>query len=211
DPATTGNADTADLPEGYDGDPRLLGIDLNECEKAHNASPRLALDRPRFDKVRDIIGAAAMTGGENLRPFGAFVCESVVFLVDGRFEFGRDVRDPAGAKAAVICCVHDEYDENVDLAAFDIDSGAVAIWRGRVGMLGEYWLAAATFDEPLIVHETALDWLRAGREGLYVIDLGRAGRLLAGRSIAVKDVAFGAALRAALRLEPVILVSEEAP
>ena len=35
DPATTGNADTPDLLEGYDGDPRLLGVGLNECEAAH--------------------------------------------------------------------------------------------------------------------------------------------------------------------------------
>ena len=203
DPATTEDADTADLSEGYDGDPRLLGIGLNEVEAEHASCAPLVLNAALYAKLFALAGGQGVDGAGG---FDSLVYDVVVSLPGGRFEFARDMRDATGAKVAVIIPARDEYLEHVDLVALDLDTGAIATWLGRVAMLGQEWLSAATFDEPLIVHETALDWLRAGREGLYVIDLGRAGRLLAGRSIAVKSVVFGAALRAALRLEPQIFV-----
>ena len=204
DPATTGNADTADLPEGYDGDPRLLGVGLNECEAAHGSCAPLVLNMALYAKLFALgIRGRAVDG---YGPFDSLVYDTVAFLAGGRFEFARYVRDATGAKTAIIIPARDEYLEHVDLVALDLDTGETATWLGRIALLGQEWLSAAMFDEPLLVHETPLDWLRAGREGLCVVDPGRAGRLLAGRSIAVTDVAHAVELRAALRLEPEIFI-----
>ncbi len=197
DPATTGNADTPDLLEGYDGDSRLLGLNLNDVEKTHASCAPLVLNTGLYAKLFALAGGQGVDGAGG---FDSLVHEVVVFLPGGRFEFARDLRDATGAKAAVIIPARDEDFEHVDLVALDLETSAIATWLGRVAVLGQEWLAAATLDEPLMVHETPLDWLRAGREGLYVVDAGRAARLLAGRSIAVKDVAHGVELCAALRL-----------
>ena len=121
---------------------------------------RLSSDAPFTRSVRARPGARV-----SMAPAGStgLVYDVVVFLPGGRFEFARGLRDATGAKTAIIIPALDEYLQLADLVALDLETGAIATWLGRVAMLGQQWLSAATFDEPLLVHETPLDWLRAGR------------------------------------------------
>ena len=79
--------------------------------------------------------------------------------------------------AALIVLALDVYGDPVDLVAFH--GGPTSFsgsWLGRVGMLGEdnLWRARDVLD----VHATPLDWLRAERRGVCVVDPVRAAPAL---------------------------------
>jgi hypothetical protein len=94
--------------------------------------------------------------------FGLCV-DSVAFLSGQCFEFARYFRDASGSRLAIIVPTRNELGDIVDLAAIDLDTSEVALWRGRAAMLGQENVFAPRMGEPLLVHETALDWLRAER------------------------------------------------
>ena len=93
-----------------------------------------------------------------------------------RFEFGRYSRTEFLDGPAYIAVAFDREAEPVDLVAWR--QGFVGSWLGRIGLLGEEQLDSPRFDEPLLVHPDTLSWLRAGRDGVVVVDPVRAAPLL---------------------------------
>lgn len=176
----------------------------NPCAGALAECP-LVLEHPgiRADLLALSISGRAVAG-PSLLDF--LHVESVVFLDGGRFEFARYLRDASGAFPAVIIAARDVDGEIIDVAAIDLKRGLVATWLGVAAVLGAEQIAAGS--GPPLLHETALDWLRAGRRGVYVVDSRRAAFHLAGVSITVKRRAFGVEVRRALRLEPMVTVME---
>jgi hypothetical protein len=78
-------------------------------------------------------------------------------------------------------------------------------------MLGQDNLHGWRLGEPLIIHETPLEWLQAGREGVFVIDPQRASPLLRlVEPLGVKRPEFGRQLQAALTIRaPRIVVAAQ--
>jgi hypothetical protein len=136
--------------------------------------------------------------------------DSVVFLAGGRFEFARDLCDASGNAVALIIPVYDDLSALTDLAAFNLDTGKLGIWRGRVPMLGAENLYGWRLGDPLVMHETPLDWLKANREGVFVIDPQRASPLLRQvEPLGVKSAIFGRRMRDAMTIRaPRIVVAE---
>lgn len=59
-------------------------------------------------------------------------------------------------------------------AGFRLEAPAVFWATSSIPFLGEESLHRSThFQEPLMVHETPLQWLRAGREGIVILDWQR--------------------------------------
>jgi hypothetical protein len=136
--------------------------------------------------------------------------ESIVFLPGDRFEFARDVRDASGAVVAVVFAAPDDLGQLLDLAAWDPDSGRLALLLGRVAMLGQDSIYGWRLGEPLAMHETPLQWLQSNREGVFVIDPQRASPLLRMvEPLGVRCASFGHRMRAAMTLRaPRIVVAE---
>ncbi|RYC29410.1 hypothetical protein D3273_23980 [Lichenibacterium minor] len=94
-----------------------------------------------------------------------------------RFEFSRFSRGAFLDISAFILVALDREGEIADLVAFRGGENAFAgSWLGRIGLLGEEQLDRAR-DE-LRVHADVLSWLRAGRQGVVVIDPVRAAPML---------------------------------
>ncbi|RYC29706.1 hypothetical protein D3273_22465 [Lichenibacterium minor] len=94
-----------------------------------------------------------------------------------RFEFSRFSRGAFLDVSAHILVALDREGEIADLVAFRGGENAFAgSWLGRIGLLGEEQLDRAR-DE-LRVHADVLSWLRAGRQGVVVIDPVRAAPML---------------------------------
>jgi hypothetical protein len=96
--------------------------------------------------------------------------DAVVPLPSGRFDFARDVRDATSAVVALIVPAHDDTGELDDLVALDLERDFLGTWLGQASMLGQHNLYGWRVGEPLVAHETALDWLRADRQGVFVIN-----------------------------------------
>ena len=72
--------------------------------------------------------------------------------------------------------------------------------RGVAIILGEWAVELGeTYDEPVRVYRTPLDWLRAGGEGLVIVDWTEAYFRLAGLQLVASDVAHGEELQRRLR------------
>ena len=125
------------------------------------------------------------------------------------FEFARDARDPSEAVAAIVLAAPDELGQLTDLAAWEPETGRMALLLGRVSMLGQDNLYGWRLCEPLLMHDTPLEWLMAGREGVFVIDPERASPLLrAVEPLGVQSPEFGRQIQAALTIRaPRILVA----
>jgi hypothetical protein len=146
--------------------------------------------------------------------FDALHVADVIFRPGGRFDFSRDVREVRGHVAGAIIPARNECGDLVDLAAWNVDDGELALWRGVASMLGEDQLNAPRIEsETLAVFAVFADvasWLRAGRQGVVIIDPARARWRLTGERLAVDDVALGRRIRDALRLpEPQIMVASK--
>ena len=101
----------------------------------------------------------------------------VVHPAGRRFEFSRFSRGAFLDVSAFILVALDREGEIVDLVAFRGGENSFAgSWLGRTGMLGEEQLDRAR-DE-LRVHGDVLSWLRAGRQGVVVVDPVRAAPML---------------------------------
>ena len=176
------------------GGPNELELKLMEC-------PPVASD----------VGRHAELWTRGVRWTADLYDEPVVFLQDGGFKFARDVRDASEAVAAIIFPAPDELGQLIDLAAWDPETGRLALWLGRVSMLGQDNLYGCRLGEPLMVHETSLEWLQAGREGVFIIDPQRASLLLRMvEPLGVKRPEFGRQLQAALTIRaPRIVVATQ--
>ena len=121
----------------------------------------------------------------------------------------RHARDASGAVGAVVFLASDDLGNPLDLAAWEPETGRLALWLGRVAMLGQDNLYGWKVGEPLIVHETPLEWLQAGREGVFVIDPQGASPLLRMvEPLAVKRPEFGRQLLSALTIRAPRIVVE---
>jgi hypothetical protein len=198
---------TADLEAGQvslawsPADWRLAKGGLSECEMTLLDCSPVASDPQRHASLWNL-------GVRN--SIGLHV-DSVVFHQNNLFEFARDARDASGAVLAVVFMAPDDLGDPLDLAAWEPETGRLALWLGRVSMLGQGNLYGWRIGEPLMVHETALEWLQAGRGGVFVIDAQRASPLLRmAELLGVKRPEFGRQLQATLSIrDPRILVSAQ--
>ena len=130
-----------------------------------------------------------------------------MFLPNGRFEFARDMREATGAVVAIVFPAPNELGELIDLAAWEPETGKLALLLGLVSMLGQDALYGPRLSEPLAMHETALDWLKADRDGVFVIDPQWASPLLRiVEPLAVKRAAFGRRMHSAMTIPPPSIV-----
>jgi hypothetical protein len=178
---------------------RLANGDSSECEMALLESAPVASDLPTHTGL----------SARGIRETAGLYVEPIVFLPNGRFEFARDAHDGSGAVVAVIFLAPDDFGKAFDLGAWEPETGRLALWLGRVSMLGQDNLSDWRLGDPLMVHETPLEWLQAGREGVFVIDPQRASPLLRMvEPIGVKRPEFGRQLQAALSIRaPRIVVA----
>ena len=137
--------------------------------------------------------------------------EPVVFLPGDRFEFARDARDASGAVVAIVFPAPDDLGRLIDLAAWSPETGRLALLLGRVSMLGQDNLCGWRLGEPLAMHETPLEWLKANREGVFVVDPQRASPLLRMvEPLGVKRSSFGRRMREAMTIRaPRIVVAQD--
>ncbi len=189
-----------------DLDPRLLGVGLSTAETGLLDCIPVVLHESTYVKLFALgVHGAALTGRDY---FDTLHCEAVCFLPGDRFEFARDMRDARGHVLAVIIPALAENGETVDLAAWRLDTGALATWLGVAVMLGEDRLTAPRIEvDALRVFPGPLEWLRAERRGVVILDPERARWRLAGERLIVDDAPFGRRIREALRLpEPRVFV-----
>ena len=194
------------VPE-VNSDLRLLGLGLNECERELLDCFPVVLHEDTYARL-----FATGISGDAVNGCGAFDAlhvEPVIFRPRGRFEFSRNVHDARGHLAAIIIPVRDECADLIDLGAWTIDNHALALWRGVASMFGASNVFAPRLGEPLVVHETVLEWLRSGRRGVFVIDPKRAAPLLhIAQPLGVTNEAFGRRLQTLLTIQsPQILVA----
>jgi hypothetical protein len=134
----------------------------------------------------------------------------VVFEPRARFfDFADERGDDSAAKPAFIFIARDEFSEACDLIAWEPSSGRLAPWYGRARILGAENLYAPRIlnEGALPVCETPLDWLRAERLGVVILNAASARWHLDGMGLIVGNAAFGRSLRDALRWpEPRIVV-----
>ena len=94
-----------------------------------------------------------------------------------RFEFTHYDETAGEEVCALVVLALDAWDNPVDLIAFHAGpTPFIGSWLGRVGLLGEEQIRRTR--DVLQVHASPLDWLRAGREGVCVVDPVRAAPML---------------------------------
>jgi hypothetical protein len=183
--------------------------DLGPCREALLDCAPVTTHAPTYAKLFALgIYGAALTGRSF---FDALHVEAVGFLPGARFEFARDMRDASGHELAVIIPARGKAGDLIDLVAWSLDGGALATWRGVAAMLGEDMLTAPRIEiDGLHAFPGPLEWLRAGRQGVVILDADRARWRLVGERLVVADPAFGQRLRATLRLpEPRVFIQKE--
>jgi hypothetical protein len=103
--------------------------------------------------------------------------DDVVFLPRGTFEFSRYKKDYPAESALTFAC-WDALGDPQDVCAWQPATGKTATWFGRAALLGEDNLYAPQVDGGLQVHRHALDWFRAKRYGVVILDHQRAAPIL---------------------------------
>jgi hypothetical protein len=122
--------------------------------------------------------------------------DQVTFLKDERFEFERYRHSESPADKAVIIVARGETSEPVDLVAWCPANGHFAPWLGRVAILGAHVISEPRLNAPLMVFPSPIEWLRAGRRGVVILNLVLARSLLcAEQPLGVNNLDFGFALR----------------
>ncbi|PSC03817.1 hypothetical protein SLNSH_17050 [Alsobacter soli] len=135
--------------------------------------------------------------------------DEVVRECAGMFEFSRYSPDQKSLRAYTFVGT-DRYGEPCDVVAWDPKSDELLSWSARAIVAGEDELVAPRLEGGLRVHASALDWLRAGRRGVLVVDWERAGPLLRDEgSLLVDDKKLGRRLLDAISITPKILLDEK--
>jgi len=121
------------------------------------------------------------------------VLAGAVAITGNRFEF-------MGTHIAIIFACLDETCDLVDLAAWRPAAKQLALWRGRVKMLGEENAVLPRLGESLAIHDTPLEWLQADRRGVVLIDAPASLSLLyAASPVSVSSSAVRSTLQSAWR------------
>ena len=122
----------------------------------------------------------------------------------------RFVTEPGEGVAAIIAVARDQSGVGVELVAWSAREGWAASESGNLGLLGREWLNPLA-EEAVDVHAGVLDWLRAGRRGVVMVDRARAVvALREAREITVRDVKFGVTLDRLLTIHAPKIVVEAA-
>jgi hypothetical protein len=120
------------------------------------------------------------------------------------FDFAEEVGGE-GAVPAFVFLAFDELGEPADLVAWAPREKRLAAWFGASSLLGaeELWTPRLTKEGALAVFETPLGWLRAGREGVVVIDPRRAAPTLRlAEPLVAESIEHGEKLRRVLKVKP---------
>jgi hypothetical protein len=142
------------------------------------------------------------------RPAAPVRAARVVFT-ERYFDFAAEHDEDARPALCVIA--RDEFGIVDDLVAFD-GRARVGRWLGRAVLLGEQMRFFPRVESPALrVFADPLQWLRAERHGVVILDQGRARWRLAGDMLSVDDPAFGRRVRDMLCLpKPKIFVAPKA-
>ena len=96
----------------------------------------------------------------------------------------------------MIFVVRDHIGNPTDLAAWNGGLRTPTLWCSRGSMLGAENLFGFRMREALEIHQTPLEWLRAGCRGVVIIDPQKSANLLRGAEpLQASSVAHGRALR----------------
>ena len=126
------------------------------------------------------------------------------------FDGDRFELDPKGRHALTFVCF--DRDEPIDVCAWQPKTGEMATYSGRAIFLGDeddVFNPATWFDGgDLLIHASPLDWLKADREGVVILDMARAGPQLAQcRSVSVADDKLAAKIFKSTRpIEPAVKI-----
>ena len=143
--------------------------------------------------------AGAPDSGERAVRFARVIFDGPSFDFDPTADFDMQAE---GVPAAVVLALND-FAEPADLVAWPLKGDGLASWLGAVAMLGQQHVMAPRLDPALNVFRTGLDWLRGEREGVVLIEPGRAARHLVDYGpFAVATVEQGNKLEALLTLPP---------
>lgn len=144
--------------------------------------------------------------------FSALGLEAVIAAGDGRFEFAKyDTTGRTAARAFLFGC-YDRLGDLADIAAWQPEGDTIRLLLGSVAMLGEHLVGTPRLA-PLQVFGSSLQYLRAERAGVYIVDPRRAAAMLEDHTLAATDRRAGHALRAQLapfmRRPPRVVIPKE--
>jgi hypothetical protein len=181
---------------------RALASD--DAERRYGALPELTWEAYSWFLAKGV-SPAALIYPETLRRTRVSVhCD------DPFFDFVED--DGEDEEDAIIFLARDDEGFPSDLVAWTCGSRRLSTHWGAVSVLGADDIVAprVTPEGALVVHRTPLGWLRAGREGVVVVEARRAAQLLRDFGpLAGEDEAHGCELRELFRRqEPRIYVPE---
>ena len=182
-------------------DPRMIGLDLTPSEAALlDCLPVVGPDvEKRFDRLPSLRWSEFDRFLKSGVPARALVYPDLpararVVFFPGRplFDFAEDVGEEVAVPAFVFLA-RDEFGDACDLVAWAPGEARVAAWLGRASMLGleSLWAPRIAYDGALPVCETPLEWLRAERRAVVILDSMRARWSLFRTNLIVSDVAFG--------------------
>ena len=128
----------------------------------------------------------------------------VVFLDNHSFLFLDELDEPEEVAPAFVMIYRDDDGDAIDLAAWSPTSERLATWLGRAWAIDQFRLLSPRLSEfgALPVHKTPLEWLRARRDGIVIIDSEKAKWQIAylGRGLIVENISHGRMLRHALTI-----------
>ena len=104
-----------------------------------------------------------------------------------RWKRARDLSDQRDAVRAFLVGARNAFGELVDVVAWHPESQRVATLLGEIGAIGISSAVGFRLTPPFI-HESIADWLRADRDGIFIVDERRAGRELELLTMAAPDL-----------------------
>jgi len=116
------------------------------------------------------------------------------------FDFADDVGEDG--RDALVFLARNDLAEPCDMVAWTLSLKRLASWYGAAAILGADDILAPRMISPgvLMVHRTPVGWLKAGREGVVIIEPRRAALELRDLGpLAAEDEAHGHELRALFR------------
>lgn len=119
-----------------------------------------------------------------------------VVFEGNHFEFAR-YRPQAEPVSAYVMVLLGDGCEPLDLLAFRL-GGQAATWNGAASMAGEEQVAFPRLGEPLDAHASVVEWLRADRRGIMILDYTRAADSLVGAILRTRTAEHARLLRASL-------------
>jgi hypothetical protein len=190
---------------------RRAGLGIEAFANERSRYPNTAIVEIEQEHWREIVDAFALHGvaldesetawlhrhGVQL-PFDRDPIRASGILMRGaRFDFAADCPGEVG-KRALLLLARDSDGIPCDVVAWSARERCLATWRGMAYALGSDPLAAFGFATRIFLEPLA--WLRAGREGLLIVNARRAAIELLNTSLEAEDAFQAAALRRALTL-----------